>query len=217
MPQYGSVDQVIARTAATPETLGFEDAADPDQELRDFVTTNLKEASSAIERYCNRTFGLVQGEEETRHGNNSATIQLDNYPVVSLQTVEEDGNTLTEGEDYRLKGRGNFADENSGILKRLDDGDASRTYRWDDYHRYRFVYDWGYAAGEWPPVLDSVANELVINRLNEAAAERAAGGLESVSMDGYSVSYAVVDAAQKGDIADSQLNRLRSLREAKIA
>jgi len=58
---------------------------------------------------------------------------------------------------------------------------------------------------------------MVINRLNEAAAERAASGTESISMDGYSVSYAVVDAAQKGEIAQAQLERLKSLREPGIA
>jgi len=57
---------------------------------------------------------------------------------------------------------------------------------------------------------------MVINRLNEAASERAASGTESISMDGYSVTYGVVDAAQKGEISQAQLDRLKTLREPGI-
>jgi len=213
MTQYGSVDQVIARTAATADTLGFS----TDQELRDFITTNLEEASSEIDRYCNRTFGLVEGETESRFGNDSATIQLEHGPIQTINSVEESGETLTQGTDFEIKDRESFSGENSGILRRLEDGEAPYAERWREYARYSFDYDWGYVDGEWPAVLDNVANEMVINRLNEAAAERAASGTESISMDGYSVSYAVVDAAQKGEIAQAQLERLKSLREPGIA
>jgi len=158
MAQYGSVDQVIARTAATADTLGFS----TDQELRDFITTNLEEASSEIDQFCNRTFGLVQNETESKFGNGTETIQLEHGPVESINTVEEDGETLTLDTDFEIKDRSSFSGANSGILRRLEDGEASYVERWWDHQRYHFDYDWGYPDGEWPAVLDNVANEMVI-------------------------------------------------------
>lgn len=207
---YGSVDQVIARTAATADTLGFS----TDQDLRDFITTNLEEASDEIDRYCHKTFELQTGEVETRFGNDSKTIQLNNKPVDTINTVKENGTTLTQGTDYKLLS--DAFGENNAVLKRLEDGDEPYNERWWSYQQYEFDYDWGYPSGNWPGVLDNVANEMVINRLNEAAAERSADGTESISMDSYSVQYAVVDAAQKGTITNQQLQRLNDLREPAI-
>lgn len=207
MSGYGSVETVKVRTAATQETFGFS----TEQELDDFIATNLEEASSEIDRYCNRTFRLVENHTETIQGNGSKTVQLRNYPVQTIHSLEQNGTVLSEGEDFELKDRRSFDGENNGILKRL-----GRGLVWRNFAEYEIEYDWGYPETEIPHVLDSVANEMVVDTLNEAEAERKAEGLENVSMDGYSVSYAVVDAQNKGVIRQEQLDRLKALRRPGI-
>ena len=80
--------------------------------------------------------------------------------------------TLTQGEDYKIKGRRSFEGENNGILKRLKNGNERKYWYWERGLVYTIDYDWGYPEEDRPEVIDSVANEMVINRLNEAAADR---------------------------------------------
>lgn len=197
---YGSVQTVIQRTAATADTFGF----DTEQELTDFVQTNLDQASSAIDDYCGRDFELHTGEVSYRTRTDRRTLRVPKRPLVNIQSIEDESGDTIDPSEYRIKDD-SMRNGNSGRIERTE-----RKSSWLPHREYIITYDWGYESV--PGIVTSVANELVIDTLNEAAAERSASGLESVSMDGYSVQYAIVDAANKGAITAAQKGRLDNLR-----
>ena len=203
MSNYGSVTNVKTETGVTPENLnGIETEA----ELDDYITSKLEGASDEIDRFCNRTFRLVQNVTETRYGNNTRTIQLRNYPVVTIHSVEEGSTELTEGEDFELKGTRNFEGENDGILKR------DRRF-WKRRVEYTFEYDWGYPDNEWPKLLDGVAEALVkagIQTSIQNTTKAEYGGADSISMDGFSLS--IEQAVRESEIDEGDLSRLKNLR-----
>ena len=215
MTHYGTVQTVKQETNVSVDKLNVATEA----ELDEYIQAELEEASSEIDRFCNRTFRLVEGYEETRFGNGRQEIQLQNYPVQSIQSVDAGGKTFVEGEDYEIKDRRNFNGENNGVLVRLQNGKPTKWLKWNQNTRYEFVYDWGYPNEEYPQVLDSVAEDLVVSGVSNAIAQNAAsekGGASSVSMDGFSVSYDIADSVTDAQITSEQLERLKSLQEARI-
>ena len=214
MTHYGTVQTVKLETNASVETLNV----DSEQALDDYIKAELEVASSEIDRYCNRTFRLVENHVDTIRGTNLTTIQLNNSPVQTIHSVEENGSELTEGEDFKLKKRSNFDGENNGILEKLTGGEPSPYARWHATV-YTIEYDWGYSDVDIPKVLNSVAEDLVAAGVSNAIAQNSAtekGGASSISMDGFSVSYDISESVTDAQITAEQLNRLKSLREPRI-
>ena len=127
MSHYGTVQTVKQETNVDLSRLNVETEA----ELDEYIQAELEEASSEIDRFCNRTFRLVEGYEETRFGNGRQEIQLQNYPVQSIQSVDASGKTFVEGEDYEIKDRRNFEGENNGILIRRQNGKPTKWLKWN--------------------------------------------------------------------------------------
>ena len=197
---YGNADVVIKRTGADAETLGF----DSESDLEEFVGDRLAEASDSINRYTNRTFELHEDEQSFIRVNRSTReIRVPKRPLVEIHELKSTSKTLSES-DYRIKDDSMLPDLNAGIIERTD----HRT-RFRPGVEYAVSYDWGFE--DVPGVVDSVANELAIDSLNEMEAEIKAGGTSNISMDGYSVTYDVANAAEKGTITDQQLSRLDNL------
>jgi hypothetical protein len=71
----------------------------------------LTEATAGIRWYCRQYISLVTDDEIILDSHGGTRIYLPELPVVSVSSVVEDDETLTEGEDYKL---GQF-----GILHRL--------------------------------------------------------------------------------------------------
>lgn len=200
---YGSVETVKARTDPDFETFGFAN----ESELDAWIETNLEEASSAIDGFCRRSFGeqSVTGEEASVI--NATEIRVTNYPVTSITEIRE-GDTVVDEDDYRITPTSNMPDRNAGVIERTDGTWRRRILAGGP--DIEVDYEFGFESV--PPVVDSVANEMVINIINEAEAEIASNRTQSLSMDGYSVTFDVVDMAQKGAIQQAQLDRLRGLR-----
>lgn len=200
MAQYGNVQTVKNRTGADGDTFGITDA-----ELDDEIESLLEQASDEVERYCSRSFDKHEGEESIVQGSGRRTLRIPKYPVLAIDSVESSGGEV-DADAYRIKGgSGMLGDENAGILEWV-----SRFRKWRSNVDYTITYDWGYE--EPPGVVVSVVEEMVIDTVNEWEAEIRASGTQSVSMDGYSVTYDVADATQKGAVRQSQKDRLDQLK-----
>jgi len=213
-PHYGAASSVITQTGLSPDDLaGIAD----ETELKEFIRVELAEASDEINRFCNRTFFETDSHTETREGNGSETLQLSHYPVTNITSVEYGGTTLTEGDDFELVERSNYenaeAAENKGILKRL-----GRRTEWRRSRRYTFEYEAGYTTP--PRVVDGVAEGMVIAGMREAIVSNQSteqDGAQSVSMDGFSVTYDVPGALRAGNITEEQHTRLASLKQLGVS
>lgn len=62
----------------------------------------LKEASAAIRNYCRQNLDSVASETVTLDCSGGTRIFLPELPVVSVASVVEDGQTLVQGDDYKL-------------------------------------------------------------------------------------------------------------------
>ena len=199
MPQYGDPDAVIQRTGIDADLFDFTSTQWDD--LADFIGYHLAQASDTIDRYCQRTFEKVEGQEDTVQGSGRRTLRIPRYPVISVDSVERNGSTV-DADDWRLTdAAGMLTDQNAGVLKLESIG-----RRWRADAEYTITYDWGFE--EPPKAVQSVAEELVLHMANEAVAELESPGAQSVSMDGYSITYDLADAAQKGEITHAQLSQL---------
>jgi len=202
---YGETDQILTRTGAKPATFGFDTASNPDQELQDFVQALQTRATSMVERYCGRRFDLVEAREERLTGNGAEVISVDGDPIVQIQSVKEDGQTLSQGDDYELATDALAPDEGTGRLRRLYSG---RPGRWRRGSNIVVEYDYGYADADRPEVVDKVVEDMVVLVLNEADALRQSAAKDSESMDGYSVSWSVPDAADRLELTESMERKL---------
>lgn len=172
------------------------------------VTLYIAAAQAAVEGYCGRSLERQVGRVDTLDGTGMPLIGLPLYPVETVASVVEDGDTLTVNEDFLLY-------PERGALLRLD-GSTDREWWWD-WRRQSVVvtYTAGYADGEAFPVPDDlrwvIAN--VALRLFKAEAAWAAspaaatGNLASLTLDGvgsYSYSQpapAAVTGGQSGQAA----------------
>ncbi len=66
------------------------------------VERALKEATRAIRNYTRQYLELVEDDEITLDSNGGTRLFLPELPVISVSAVVEDGETLTEGTDYKL-------------------------------------------------------------------------------------------------------------------
>lgn len=209
---YGDVDTVLIQTGATPDSFVN---IDTQQELEGFIETELEEASDAINRYCKRTFRLVQNDSHTFPGSGSDTVRLPGFPIQEIHSLTREGTELTEGTDFEIKQNRAQAGANMGILRRLENGKPRRHTVWRRHASFEIEYDWGFPEADIPPVLNGVAEDIVSEEVTNSittSARGQAGGATSVSMDGFSVSYDVAQAAEEGTITETQLQRLKGMR-----
>lgn len=130
----------LATLSAVKAELGVS-VRDADGLLARYIT----EASRAAENYCNRVFAVEAIKDQFYPSRDVPLqvvtggvdpIQLTCWPVTAVTAVKEDGETLTEGEDYLL-------DKPQGRLIRLD-ANAYPT-RWGSYPIV-VEYSAGYAS-----------------------------------------------------------------------
>lgn len=200
--RYGDTETIITRTAATPETLGF----DEDEEFETFIEGLQDRASSHVERYCDRSFALVANATDRLEGNGAGVISTNGDPVVEVHSVRIGSRDLDEGDDYELVDDDLGLEENTGRLRRLRGGRLGG--RWRRNAEVVVEYDYGYDDESRPQVVDSVVEDMVVSVLNEAEAERKAGGVQSESMDGYSVTWDLTDAAERMQLTESMERKL---------
>ena len=204
---YGSNATIIARVGADPETFGFES----DTDLEDFLDTLRQQASSEIVEFCDRVFSLQTGETEIIHGTGRKTFQTRNYPVRDIQSIEIRGAEL-DSDHYQIQTPPGRPDTNSGLIERI--GSRHRR-RWPRGNEIEVVYDWGYE--EPPSVVERVVEDMVVEALEKADADRQSSAKSSESMDGYSVSWDNSDVSDYLTLDESKRNRLKPLKRMGMA
>lgn len=150
----------------------------------------LDQASEMISAYCRRVFPVQTYRETLRARSGLGVIMLRRYPVVSIASIVENGETLAAA-DYEL-----FAP--IGSILRLD---ADAETRWPA-GKIVIQYQAGYA--EIPAPVRAACLSLASSV--SAAAERDPG-LRSISVPDV-ISYSVFDAANGGGILPETVRTL---------
>jgi len=201
MASYGSTQTIINRQGATPSDFGLENESNPQDALKNFIDDLRERASSEVEQFCDRVFDLQQGETQTLTGNGTDRIKVRNYPVVTINSIEVGASTLDSGA-YEIKSTPGNPTMNAGIINRVD------RRVWPG-RRITVDYDWGFE--NTPGVVKTVVEDMVVEVLEKAVADRQSNGTSSISMDGYSVSWSS-DVQDYIRLDESKRNRLRPLK-----
>ncbi|AXR81500.1 hypothetical protein AArcMg_1487 [Natrarchaeobaculum sulfurireducens] len=184
---------MIANCGVEPEDIGAGTLA----ALEDHIEQLLARASQEIDSYLGRSLTYEEEYTETVDGTGRSTLKLDHYPVHEVHSVEVSGTPLDESE-YRAN--------SSGVLERRG--------RWPEgWGNVEVTYEYGYEDGQHTAA--QIAEEMVIPVLERAEIERISEGKDSVSMDGFSVSF----DDPEGDfrLIPEHKERLDQLREVAMA
>jgi len=175
MGGYGGAAQVKILSGITYTDLGLTG----DTALDEYIDDLNAQASEIVDDYCGRDFGLHGTPEAPVRvrldGTGRNTIGLPGYPVISVVSVTLDGTPLTEGKEFDVI-------STSGILERIDHGIWRRGNR-----NITVEYIYGYTTP--PNAVKRIVEGMVSAALRETKRYREVGGVSSISMDGYSVSY----------------------------
>jgi len=206
---YGSTDDIKTRTGVAPSDLGFDggDQTTAEDQLDAFIEGLREKASSLVEEYTDRVFDLVEKHVDVLYGNGRETISTRNYPVATIHSISVGNSTLDES-DYRLDEHRDG--RNSGRIERV-----GRGARWPRGREIEITYNWGYSST--PPAVDKVVEDMVVEVLNNAVADRERDGKSSESMDGYSASWSVQDAQQELTLTESMQRKLDSFKRMGMA
>lgn len=156
----------------------------------DTLISNLNDrAKSLIDEYTGRDFEYHQNETATLDGNGRREISLRRnatenglfFPIISIAEVRQNGSALAS-DNYRIKPQPNsLPNRNAGILER-------RRAIWPEgWENIEIDLDWGFQSP--PEEVKSITESLVVDQLLNAAQAEKSNGAESVSMDGFSVSF----------------------------
>lgn len=158
-------------------------------ELDALITKLNERAKSRIDEYCQRDFGEHLAETVAIDGNGRTELSVPQraaadglfYPITTLTEVKL-SNSVLDADDYRLKPQSNaLADRNAGIIERKH---AVWPRGWENIE---VTFDWGFASP--PGEIKAVAESMITDTLLSAVQDGKSSGAESVSMDGYSVSF----------------------------
>lgn len=178
MTGYGDATRIQTRSGIVYADLGLADEA----ALTAFIGDLNGQASEMVDDYCGRDFEQHGSAEspvsEKLDGNGREKIRLAGSPIISVSSVTLNDTELTEDTDFAVLAA-------PGILERIDYGVWTRGKR-----NLEAEYVYGYATP--PKAIALVVEEMVTTALLEAKKNRAVGGASSISMDGYSISFAAV-------------------------
>lgn len=176
-------------------------------ELDSLISKLNDRAKSVIDEYCQRDFGEHAGETVKVDGNGRTELSLPQqaagdglyYPIINLSSVKLNGSSL-DASDYRIKPQPNaLSNRNAGVIER-------KHARWPKgWENIEVTLDWGYSSP--PEEVKSIAESLIVDQLLNAAQASKSSGAESVSMDGYSVSF-----SQRMRLNEEHQQRLNNFR-----
>lgn len=117
------------------------------------LTTALGRGSDLVKAYCRRPLESATYTGELYDGSGTDTLQLRNFPIISLASLKEGGVALTFGTDPSA---GDY-----DALWYAEEGHLVRPFGcWMPLRRFYFVtYDAGYTAGTMPPIVEQAAYE----------------------------------------------------------
>jgi len=201
---YGSTSMIISRTGAEPDEFGFDEG--DDDALEEFIERLQAQASSLVIEFCDVVFRLVENEEDVLEGNGRRSITTRQYPVQEIHEIAVGSRTL-DADQYELVTQRGRPDRNSGRIERA--GSRHRR-RWEAGRDVYIKYDWGYP--ETPPVVDGVVEDMVVETLERAEADRKSEGVQNESMDGFSVTYDLAEIQDYLTLTEAARDRLRPLK-----
>ncbi len=152
----------------------------------------IAEATEAVRNYCNQHLELVEDDNivlDVADGTRTRVF-LPELPVVEVSAVVEDGETLVEGEDYKL---GRF-----GILYRIG------PYWAAGVQILEVTYSHGYMT--LPDDIVAVAVRAAARAYQAGLRSAATGGvpgIASTSLGDYSVAYQAESAGAEGTLGPS--------------
>lgn len=186
MPTYADPAIVKQKAGVEPNDINnVQNTSDLDA----LISALNERASDRIEAFCGRDFLEHTGTTAVIDGDDRQTIRIKRarvtsgddgalYPLINVSEIKENDNVV-DSSDYRIKpGPGRY---NSGIIER-------QQRRWPEgWENIEVTFDWGFSSV--PPEVEAVAEDLVVGALLDASHNESAEGVESISMDGFSVSY----------------------------
>lgn len=203
MPSFADPSRVKERAAVSEDDVETDD-------LDELIDALNEQASGTISDFCGRDFTETTETIEI-DGNGHDSIRLPGYPVVDVESVSIGGDEI-DADTYRItRPPGRDADENSGILER-------KAYLWPEgWENLEISYTWGYE--EPPQTVVQIAEELVVDALRAAAANKkgAKSGVQSYSMDGFSVSFDESLTSLVGQLTPEQKEQLQEYKRVPIA
>lgn len=158
--------------------------SNPDGTVALFITR----VSAHIDRLCNRDFSPHTGEVEKHDGKGQGhnSILLKYHPVTAITSLTEDGDSLTEDDNYVWYDDGRVIKVSSGYE------DADETYWKEKRKSIEVTYNHGYASV--PDGIKDICTRWVVESLQQLPFRFEEGGIaNSVSLEGVSVSYGEVD------------------------
>lgn len=187
-------------TIADVETF-YEDVTGQDNKR---VAVFISAAQALIESYCNRTFDRTVGKVETLDGGGDRMLRLETYPLETVTTVVEDGDTLTSGTDFVWYPK-------NGTLIRLAGSTDYEGFWSTKRQSVTVTYTGGYEDAQTFPVPDdlrlvcaTIAARIWQSRKTVAAGLGSASGpVSGLTLEGVgSVSYDLSNSAGQstGDI-----------------
>lgn len=169
----GSAESVITKSGVKHEDLNLDNTI----QLNQFIEQALKEATHIVKSYTRRDFEL-HNETEILDGSNRSTLMLKGAPIVNIDQILINDNTL-KTEEYRIK-RSEMIGENSGVIEH-------RGIWPPGWNNIKVEYSWGY---EQPPndivsVVEGIATDLVLKALKDYKQS----GADSLTMDGFTATF----------------------------
>ncbi|MCW2246209.1 hypothetical protein M2352_001800 [Azospirillum fermentarium] len=119
-----AVSQQLTTLAAVKTELKLSGTADDD-----WLSEVIDRASATIRRWCGRTFALETVRETFRLLAPTETLSLSRWPVASIVSVSETGNTLTAG-DYETEDDVGFVYRLTGSDTETMDATGQRARSW---------------------------------------------------------------------------------------
>lgn len=209
MATYGDRTRIKERSGVTASDVAVTDRdtdADTDEDDLDLLIDELNEiASETVEDYCDRDFTKTS-ETVKLDGNGRKSMRLPGYPVISIDTLKIDDETI-DASDYRVRDNpARDKDRNGGILEMKE-----RTLP-DLWEVVEITYTWGFETA--PGSVREVVEQLVIDALRSAAGNEkgSKAGAQSYSMDGFSVTFDQDLQATVGTLSEEQKKQLNEYR-----
>jgi len=198
---YGAKETVKKRTGTTAEALGI-----AQKEYDDLLDKLLEQASRGVDDYCGRIFYKETDFTEYLRGNGRRVISVRHYPIISISEIKT-GDDVVDTDKYRIVEKGPpFG--NSGRIRRTNGG-----YWYNQEHEIN--YDYGFDTT--PKPINKIVEGMVVRVVNEANAEVKASGADSVSMDGYSITFGTVKAEDLIRLTEAQEKKLDRYRKPAVA
>jgi len=176
-------------------------------EFNDLIDSLNDRAKSLIDEHCQRDFEEHADETTKVDGNGRRELSLPQYasgdglyyPIISISSLKLNDNAV-DASDYRIKPQANaLNNRNAGIIER-------KAGRWPEgWENIEVTLTWGYSNP--PPEIKSIAEQLIIDQLLNASQNDSSDGAESISMDGFSVSF-----SKRMRLSDEHKERLKRFR-----